>query len=502
MFDYIIVGGGSAGCVLAARLSERSDTTVLLVEAGRRDTKQEIHVPAGWPKLLKSDVDWAFETAPETQLGNRPMYWPRGKVLGGSGSINALIYTRGNPKDFDDYTAVAPLFERVERTIVPSHAAPGHVLSRAFVDACVEAGIARNGDFNGGNQEGAGLFRVTVKDGKRSSAAVAYLKPARSRPNLTVRTETAVTKINIEGGRATGVTCACLQGAETIAAGREVIVASGAIKSPHLLLASGIGPAAHLRALGIPVVRDLPGVGQNLQDHLVAGVVYECTQPITMDDAGNLKDIVQYLIARRGRLRSNIAEAGAFVKTTDAADRPDIELIFAPVFYVNHGFGNPKGHGFSIGAILLHPKSAGSLELRSANPLDAPAIRPNYLGDPTDVGTLLAGVKLARRVANQRAFDPYRGHELTPGESARTDEEILTQVSSMAETLYHPIGTCRLGSDPMAVVDDQFRIHGVAGLRIVDASVLPNQITGHPNAVVMMMAERAAELITNSAMPR
>ncbi|HEY6893924.1 MAG TPA: GMC oxidoreductase [Rhodanobacteraceae bacterium] len=501
MFDYIIVGGGSAGCVLAARLSEQPDATVLLLEAGGRDAKQEIHVPAGWPKLLKSEVDWAFTTASQPELGTRSLYWPRGKVLGGSSSINALIFTRGNRRDFGDFDRVETLFQRVEEAIGPSDAAPGHQLSRAFVEGCIAAGIPRNsGGFNGDEQEGAGFFHVSVRNGKRSSAAAAYLKPAASRPNLTVRTGTSALRIVVDAGRAGAVVCGGGGVTETIRARREIIVASGAIKSPHLLLLSGIGSADDLRGHGIAVVRDLPGVGRNLQDHLMGGVVHECTQPVTMDDAGTVKDIVQYLLTRRGRLRSNLAEAGAFVKVDSSATRPDIELIFAPVFYMNHGFDNPKGYGFSIGAVLQHPHSTGSISLQSASPADAPRIAPNYLADARDLATLVAGVKLARRVAQGRPFDAYRGRELWPGPDATSDEAIAAQVRATAETLYHPIGTCRMGTDPMAVVGPDFRVHGVDGLRVVDASVLPDHITGHPNAVVMMLAERAAEAIKNPAM--
>jgi choline dehydrogenase-like flavoprotein len=503
MVDYIIIGGGSAGCVLANRLCERRDTTVMLLEAGGRDRRKEIHIPAAWPNLFKTEVDWAFFTDEQPHLRNRRMYWPRGKVLGGSSSINALIYTHGNRRDFEawqragnsgwDFAGVEPSFRK--SAIRTSSAAPGHLWSRAFLEACADAGIPPIDDFNGPQQEGAGFFRVTVHDGKRCSTADAYLAPALSRPNLSVRTHAIASKIVVESNRATGVEFLADGRRHTESARREIILCAGAIASPHLLLLSGIGPAAHVESFGIRVVHDTRGVGAQLHDHVLCGVVHESTQPLSMADAGTLSDIVRYLLTKKGRLVSNLAEAGAFIRTRRTLDRPDIELIFAPLFYMHHGFANPKGHGFSIGVVLQHPASRGHLALKSADVLDAPSIQPNYFAAPEDAATLLAGVRLARRVARARAFDPYRGKEVWPGEQAQSDEEIIERFREQAETLYHPAGTCRMGTDAMAVVDDRLRVHGIEGLRVVDASIMPSPITGHPNAVVIMCAEKASALI-------
>ena len=503
MVDYIIVGAGSAGCVLASRLSESPGTSVLLLEAGGRDTQRDIHVPAAWPRLLKSDVDWAFVTEEQPHLNRRRLYWPRGKVLGGSSSINALIYTRGNRRDFDswaeagnpgwDFASVEPFF--AQSRLRCRSARPGHTLSRAFVEACGELGIAPNDGFNGAEQDGAGFFDVTVDEGKRSSAAVAYLKPAMARGNLAVETQRMVSRIVVEGNRATGVEYLENGTRRIVSARREVILCAGAVQSPHLLLLSGIGPAEQLRAFSIPVRVSLPGVGRHMRDHLLGGVVHELTQPISMADAGTLSDVLQFLLRKKGRLTSNLAEAGAFVRSAAAGDRPDLELIFAPVFYMQHGFLNPEGHGFSVGAVLQHPRSEGAITLGSADPRVPPLIQPHYLADPHDVRVLTEGVQLARRVARSRAFDRYRGKEVWPGEEVRSGDEVSAKIRDLAETLYHPMGTCRMGSDAFAVVDGELRVHGVKDLRVVDASVFPGTITGHPNAVVVMCAEKAADLI-------
>jgi len=492
--------------VLANRLTEDGRTTVALVEAGGPDKKQEIHIPAAFSKLFKSACDWAYYTEAQPQLNNRKLYWPRGKVLGGSSSINAMIYTRGNRGDFDDWqragndgwsaSDVEPLFDKTLLGV--SSLRTTNPLSDAFLRACEEEGIPRNDDFNGPKQEGAGFFHVTQRGGKRCSCAVAYLNPALRRDNLTVFTQTHTTRVLFEGTRAVGVECVQNGKKLELRAEREVILSGGAINSPQLLMLSGIGAADELRAHGIDVIADLPGVGKNLQDHLVGGVTHESTQPISLAGAETIGNLLRYLFLKKGMLTSNVAEAGAFIRMRSDAAVPDIELIFGPVFYMNHGFDNPPGHGFTVGAILLHPKSRGTIRLRSNDPLAAPAIDPQYFTDPADAQLLREGVELSLRITRSKAFDAFRGAEVWPGTRSA---EMDAFVRDTAETLYHPVGTCRMGSDGEAVVDRELRVRGVDGLRVIDASVMPSIVSGHPNAAVVMIAEKASEMIRGAGLP-
>lgn len=521
MYDFVIVGAGSAGCVLARRLSDDPKTTVLLLEAGGAATQKEFAIPAAFSKLFRSAHDWAFYTEPQPHLANRKLYWPRGKVLGGSSSINAMIYIRGHRHDFDhwrnlgntgwSYSDVLPYFKKSEhQTRIASeyHGQDGPLcvsdlrtvnpLSRAFVEAAVELGFPRNADFNGAQQEGFGLYQVTQRRGKRCSAANAFLDSARARRNLTIHTGAHAARILFDGKRATGLAYLRHGKQETAHARREVLVSCGTVQSPQLLMLSGIGPADHLRSLDIPVVTDLPGVGQNLQDHLFLAVAYHCKKPITLDKAENLGNFLRYLAFKTGPLTSNVAESGGFVSMTPGAPAPDLQFHFGPVYYLNHGFDRPEGHGFSIGPTLLRPKSRGCITLRSADPLAPPAIQPNYLSEDSEVCVLVEGIRLARRLAKAKAFAAYCGGEFCPGQDAQSDDALAEYVRKSAETVYHPVGTCKMGHDPMAVVDDHLRVHGVQGLRVIDASIMPTLIGGNTNAATIMIAEKAADLLRNT----
>lgn len=522
-YDVVIVGAGSAGCVLANRLSADAGRRVLLLEAGGRDVNPFIHMPAGIAKLVGNRrINWDYYTEPEPELAGRRLWWPRGRVLGGSSSINAMCYTRGQPQDYDgwavagctgwSYADVLPWFRRAEdqqRGANAFHGVGGPLavsdlryvkpLSRVFVDAARAVGLPGNDDFNGERQEGVGFYQVTQRDGRRCSAAVAYLAPARDRANLEVVTHALATRVVFAHGRVTGLEYVVRGRAARVHAG-EVVLCGGAINSPQLLMLSGLGAAEQLERHGISVVADLPGVGANLQDHLDYCTLYKCRTRDTYDFGalGEAQVALRYALTRSGPASSNVAESGGFVRSARARDgRPDVQLHFVPAQLDDHGRNRMPGHGYTIHACVLRPASRGRVELASADPRAKPLIRPRYLSEPEDVATLIAGVRLALEIGAAREFDAHRGTEIFPGADRRTDAALLESIRLKAETIYHPVGTCRMGpaTDAGAVLDPELRVRGVEGLRVVDASVMPTLPSGNTNAPTIMIAERAAALL-------
>ena len=523
--DYVVVGGGSAGCALAARLSEQAEARVLLLEAGPPDDSMFIHIPAGYFAMDPAKYDWGYRTVKQRHAGNRAMTYTQGRVMGGGGSINAQVFTRGTPDDYDrwatqegcagwSFADIRHCFLRMEDNDTfgaPHHGKGGPLgvatrtpnrLTRVFVDACVQAGIPRSEDFNGAQQEGAGAYQTTARGGRRCSAAVGYLRPARGRPNLTVATGCRARRIVVERGRAVGV--AYERDGERIEAraSREVIVTAGGIGSPLLLLRSGIGPAAHLRQAGVTVVHDLPGVGRNLQDHYTIDLTYELNGPHGLDryHRRHWKALaaLQYALLRRGPAMSNIVEGGAFLRADPMSRTPDTQLHFVAGAGPTEGFPPlPSRNGCMINAYVLRPKSRGTLTLRGADPDLPPAIDPNFLADPDDLRLTLAAVARMREIMRQPAFAPFLTREHLPGAAA----DVEAYVRAAGRTGYHPSGACKMGVDAMAVVDPQLRVHGLAGLRVCDSSVMPSLVSSNTNAPTMMIAERASEFLRGMAEP-
>lgn len=523
MYDYIIIGGGSAGCVLANRLSADPAIKVCLLEAGRPDKSLFIHIPAGTAVILPTRYNnWAFETEPQPGLGGRRGYVPRGKTLGGSSSINAMIYMRGHRSDYDHWAAlgnegwsyadVLPYFKRSEhneRGADDYHGVGGplnvadlrspHAASHAFVEAGAQAGFLRTPDFNGAQQEGVGLYQVTQKNGERCSAAKAYLMPVLHRPNLTVITQAHATRILFQGKRAVGVIYHKGGKSHELQVGREVLLSAGALQSPQLLMLSGVGPRDELNRHGIPVVHELPGVGHNLHDHIDYVMCFRSVSKelVGFSLAGGvrlLRAIGEYRRQRTGLLTTNYAEAGGFLKTHESLEAPDVQLHFVVGIVDDHSRKMHLGHGYSCHVCVLRPNSRGRLRLHSADPLSAPSIDPNFFGDEEDLEVMVRGYKLMREIMNAPALAGYRGKDIYTA-NARSDEEIRQAVRARADTVYHPVGTCRMGSDPMAVVDHQLRVHGLTGVRVVDASIMPTVIGGNTNAPVIMIGEKAADMI-------
>jgi choline dehydrogenase-like flavoprotein len=516
--DYVIVGGGSAGCVLAARLSEDAGVRVLLIEAGGRGKHPNIKIPAAFAKQFHTKLDWDLATEPEPHCNGRSLYIPRGKGLGGSSGMNAMLYVRGRPLDYDLWESegaagwgwedVRPYFLRAEhneRGESEHHAVGGplniaderspRALTRQFLEAAHTAGIPNIDDYNGPEQDGSALCQVTQKNGRRWSAADAYLRPAMGRKNLDVVTGASALAVELDGDRAVGVRYRARRGGEQVArAEREVILSAGALGSPQLLMLSGIGPAGHLRETGISVAVDLPGVGQNLQDHPFVVCVWEATGG-SLADAEKPKYLLEWLLRGTGPLTSSVGEAFAFVRTRPGLPAADIQFHMAPAYFVDHGAEEYDGHALTLGPVLVSTKSRGWMGLRSADPADKPRILTNTLAEPEDLASLVASIKVAREIAATEPLASATGKELYPGEGVVSDADLEEDVRRRVELLYHPVGTCRMGSDDGAVVDPELRVRGVDGLRVVDASVFPVIPGGNTHAPTVMVAERAADLI-------
>lgn len=524
-FDYVIVGAGTAGCVIANRLSAKPENRVCLIEAGPPDNHPFIHVPAATGAAIATEsLNWRFKTAPQRHLNNREIPQPRGRGLGGSSSINGMVYSRGHPLDYDDWAAagatgwsyaeVLPYFIRSENNqtfrdspwhgtegeMAVSHIRDPNPLNAVFEQAMAAQGFKYNGDMAGADPEGYGPRQMNIRNGRRESMATAFLRPIRDRRNLTTITQALALRVLIENGKAAGVELERAGNKQKINARREVILCAGAVQSPQLLMLSGIGPAAHLRELGISVTHDLPGVGANLHDHPSAPVMMETR---VADSYGislralprDIWNVFQYLLFRRGALASNLFESAAFLRTIDGLDRPDMQFVFQPARKMLTGIPVPIGHGHVLNPVTLYPRSRGRLTLADPDPHTPPVIDSNLLADPQDVQPILRGIAIARRVFADPAFARYAAVETGPGPEVQSEAALTEYVKSICYPINHQVGTCRMGNDPESVLDPQLRVRGVAGLRVADAAVFPVIVGGNTNAAVVMVAEKAADMI-------
>jgi choline dehydrogenase len=522
--DFVIVGAGSAGCVMATRLSEDPSTRVVLLEAGGEDRNRWIHIPLGYGKTFAdSSVNWCYEAEPDAGANGRRIFWPRGKVLGGSSSINGMVYIRGQHEDFDLWrqfgntgwssTDVLPYFKRAQHQVRGAsefHSSGGplcvsdtsehHPICEAFIAGAMELGYERNDDFNGAKQDGVGYHQTTTRNGKRCSTAVGYLHPVRNRPNLRVVTGALAEKILFEGKRAVGVAFREYGQPRTVRAAREVILCGGAVNSPQLLLLSGVGPADQLAQFDIPIVHELRGVGQSLQDHYSAPIKLKCRLPITVNDVmqSNVKKLkvgLQYYLFRTGPLTMAAGPAALFVRTRQELATPDVKISVAPFSSDKLQDGLHPWSGFGLTVYQLRPESRGEIRLKSANPADPPAMLPNYLATETDRRAIVDGLKIGRRILATSPMGRYVSEEYQPGPSVTTDEQLLLHARNTGNTVFHPTSTCKMGVDAMAVVDPELRVYGIEGLRVVDASIMPTVISGNTNAATIMIGEKAADMV-------